>query len=204
MKNDVVEALLKENAALKNKVKELTKQCEDKKISVNKTDQYSRRNNIIIDGIPSNVENHHLEKKVIDILASVNINVNDSDIEATHRLGKSGKTIIRFVNRKNCLKLLSKKKDLSSLGRESLQGLGFPNQTKLFVQPNLTPFDEKIGFYCRQLRRKKIIEKTWYCSGSNYLKLVNSTETDKIEVSHINQLIHLFPNFTFNSIEGKN
>ena len=62
-------------------------------------------------------------KKVIDILASVNIKVYESDIEATHRLGKLIKTIIHFVNRKNCLKLLFKKKDLSSLDRESLQEL---------------------------------------------------------------------------------
>jgi len=176
MKTDVVGALMKENADLKNQVKKLTKQCEDNKISLNKIDQYSRRNNIIIDGIPSDIGNQQLEKKVIDILATVNIKVSECDIEATHRLGKSRKTIIRFVNRKNCSKLLFKKKEIFNLSNECLQELGFSSETKLFIQPNLTPFDEKIGYYCRELRRKKVIDKTWFYSGSNYIKLVNSAE----------------------------
>ena len=203
-KDDVVSALMKENASLKNQVKELKQQSEDHSISLNKIDQYSRRNNIIIEGIPSDVDNQHLEKKVIGILAAVNIKVNELEIETTHRLGKSKKTIIRFVNRKNCSKLLSKKKELSSLSKRSLQELGFSSETQLYVQPNLTPFDEKIGYYCRELRRKKLIEKTWFYSGCNYIKLVNSSETAKIEVNHLNQLVHLFPNFTFNSVEDKN
>ena len=142
MKNDVVGALMKENAALKNQIKKLTKQCEDNEISLNKIDQYSRRNNIIIGGVPSNIGNQQLEKKVIDILATVDIKGGECDIEATHRLGKSRKTIIRFVNRKNCSKLLFKKKEIFNMSNECLQELGFSSQTKLFIQPNLTPFDD--------------------------------------------------------------
>ena len=201
MKNDVIGALMAENASLKKQVKELNKKCDDHEMSLNKIDQYSRRNNVIIEGIPSDVGNDKLEKKIVQMLAKVNIKVREDEIEAAHRLGKSRKTIIRFVNRKYCSKLLFRKNELRNLNTETLKELGFSNQVELYAQPNLTPFDQRIGYHCRNLRRKKVIDKTWFYSGSNYIKLLNSSDTDKIEVTHLNQLINLFPNFSFISTE---
>ena len=51
------------------------------------TDQYSRRNNIVIQGIPQSVKYKDLEDKVINVLDKVNIKVTKNDIEACHRLG---------------------------------------------------------------------------------------------------------------------
>ena len=45
------------------------------------------------------------------MMSDINVNIEESDIEACHRFGKpdvkskSNKTVLRFVNRKNCNKI---------------------------------------------------------------------------------------------------
>ena len=197
MKNDVIDVLKTENADLKNQVNELMTKVEQQDVLMNKIDQYSRRNNLVIDGIPSSVTNQALESKVVDIMSKVDIKFSQSDIESCHRLGKSSKTILRFVNRKSCSMIISKKKELSNLNHDSLQQLGFSNQTKLYVRPNLTPFDEKIAYYCRELKRNKLIGKTWFYSGSNFIKNENTPENESTEINHLKHLVRLFSTFNF-------
>ena len=51
-------------------------------------DQYNKRNNVEIQGIPSTVGDEVLEDKVIEIFECLNIPLAKSDIDC-HRLGKS-------------------------------------------------------------------------------------------------------------------
>ena len=58
-----------------------------------------------------------LERKVLNICKSVNLTVENSDIEGCHRIVKSDPktTIVRFVNRKFCNPVLDKKHELKKL-----------------------------------------------------------------------------------------
>ena len=80
--------------------------------------QYGRQNNVILSGIPELVSEDVLEISVISDLADIDVFIETQNIEACHRFGKpdrdkSQKTIVRFVNRKNCKKVLFNKKKLS-------------------------------------------------------------------------------------------
>lgn len=55
----------------------------------NKSEQYTRRSNIEVQGIPSTVNDKLLDDKVIDIFNQLNITISKSDIEDCHRLGKA-------------------------------------------------------------------------------------------------------------------
>ena len=55
----------------------------------NSLEQHGRRNNLEITGIPDDVDDQKLEKKVIEILDKINVNVSSKDVEACHRIGKS-------------------------------------------------------------------------------------------------------------------
>ena len=55
----------------------------------NKSEQYTRRSNIEVQGIPSTVNDKLLDDKVIDIINQLNITISKSDIEDCHRLGKA-------------------------------------------------------------------------------------------------------------------
>ena len=107
MKDVIIKNLIGENKKLHDKIKNLEKKCT---IDIESNNQYVRRNNIEISGIPNKVEDNKLEGKVIEILKGIEVEVGEQDIEACHRLptknsSENKKTIVRFVNRKKCEKV---------------------------------------------------------------------------------------------------
>ena len=86
---------------------------------MNQVEQYGRRNNIVISGIPDDVDDDDLENAVTSIMEDVDVIVQNGDIEVCHRIGKSDqktsskKTIVRFINGKYCKKALVNSKNLS-------------------------------------------------------------------------------------------
>ena len=103
----ITDALKENKAQLRNKVELLGKKLTEVEISRNKFEQYARRNNIEIQGIPPQISDEKLEEKVF---GAMNIAITKNDVEDCHRLGKSSKsTIVQFVNRKHCNAILSKK-----------------------------------------------------------------------------------------------
>ena len=67
--------------------------------SVNVLEQYGRRNNIVVSGIPGHVSERDLEETVTSVLSDIEVNVSTNDVESCHRIGKpdrnkSRKTIV--------------------------------------------------------------------------------------------------------------
>ena len=103
IKDTIIDALKENNAQLRNKVELLQKELIEVEISRNNLEKYTRRNNIEIQGIPSQIPYEKLEEKVIEVFGAMNIAITKNDVEECHRLGKSSKsTIVRFVNRDHC------------------------------------------------------------------------------------------------------
>ena len=77
----------------------------------NNLDQYNRRNNCKIQGIPASVTDDELKGKVVDIFSHLSIETKGADIEDHHRLGYANpkSRIIRFVNHKFCYQAGDKK-----------------------------------------------------------------------------------------------
>ena len=72
---------------------------------LNHLDQYGRRNNLVLSGIPDTVEDKDLESTVSSILSDIDVPIGPHNVEACHRIGlsaknKSKKTMIRLVNRR--------------------------------------------------------------------------------------------------------
>ena len=99
--------LSKINRSLEQEVSFLTDTLYNIECRTIHNEQYSRRENIIISGIPDIINQNHLEGKVLEILRTIGLNsISSYDIAACHRLRKKSKnypahTIIRFTNRKN-------------------------------------------------------------------------------------------------------
>ena len=79
MKNDVIPALREENISLKNRIWTLEDQFESSNIIWNKIDQYSRCNNVAVDGIPYSVKKRELEDKCIEVLGKLDIKIHETD-----------------------------------------------------------------------------------------------------------------------------
>ena len=90
-------------------------------LSINQVEKYDRRNNIVISGIPDDISDNDLVSTVVDITKYVDVDNNSSDWEACHRIGKSDwgtaprKTIVCFINRKYCKKVLLKRKNFATI-----------------------------------------------------------------------------------------
>ena len=90
--------------------------------------QYSRRECLELVGIPQSVKDDDLEKVVTKIVNKVGINITERDMQAVHRIGKEGRTIIKFSNRKDCQALLKVKRDLNNL---TMKDFGFEENNKI-------------------------------------------------------------------------
>lgn len=83
-------------------------------------EQYPRRENLIISGIPACVSQNELESTVINIIQELGFQIGPRDVSACHRLGRGrnghpARVIVRFVNRKIVDFCLTNKKRLSEL-----------------------------------------------------------------------------------------
>ena len=134
-----------------------------------------------------------MEDQVIDIFECLNILLAKSDIEDCHRLGRSNSkiTIVRLVNRKNCYAALSKKLDLQHIDKVKL---GFP-EANLFFNENLTLYNQKLAWKCRELKHAGKIHSTWSTKG--VIKLRHTMNECAISIEDKIELSDLYSDFVF-------
>ena len=130
LKDTVIKRLQEENERLCVKCQQLENRVALIESSHDALEQYSRRNNLVISGIPDSVQDSGLESTVTPILSDIDVNFESREVEECHRIGKSNsgskKTIIRFANRKYCKKALLNRKQLETIDLEKHQlALGF-------------------------------------------------------------------------------
>ena len=154
-------------------------------------EQYSRRENLVISGIPENVKQNDLENTVLNIIHSIGWKeVSSYEISSCHRLAKNpsskypAHTIVRFTNRKipeYCLKnryLLSQ----SNLRRQLGMNLRF--------YENLCPSNEKVVKLCTKLKAEKLIFDYKTAHGFVSIKAKDGDTFKKIK--HTEDLYDLF------------
>ena len=119
LKDTVIKRLQEENERLRVKCQQLENRLAFIESSHDALEQYGRRNNLVISGIPDSVQDSELESTITSILSDIDVNLESRKVEECHRIGKSNngseKTIIRFVNRKYCKKALLNRKQLERI-----------------------------------------------------------------------------------------
>ena len=124
LKDVIIKNLQIENGHLRNRVSYRNKSIVSLESNHNMLEQYGRRNNSGITGIPDTVQNNELENKGIRIFNAIGVEANSADFEDCHRVGKSKnnskKVIARFVNRKVVKNALYKRKQLKTIDKTSI------------------------------------------------------------------------------------
>ena len=179
---------------MKSKVLNLEHKLSQSKAHVNSLDKYNRRNNLEIRGIPSSVSDDALEDKVVDIFHSLNINVSKHDIEDCHSLGKADpkNTIVPFLNCKFCYEALDNKLNLRKV---DMTKLGFQAGAILYFSENLTHYNQRLAWKCRELKRASKIHSSW--SSKGIVKLRRSMNERPISIMHDSDIADLYPDFVF-------
>ena len=121
-----------------------------------KLQQYSRRENVRIFGIPvEKAETAELtEKKAHDLLKETGVNVTKNDISACHRVGRTTNgtrpVIVRFVSRRTRTDIMRNKKALRQ------------KSTKIYINDDLTPLRAKLLQYVKRLHNT---DNVWTVDG---------------------------------------
>ena len=155
-------------------------------------DQYSRRNSIEISGIPDSIPDNLLEGKVIEILSYLNIDLDNCDIEACHRLYKKpnslspARVIVRFLNRKNTYLALSRKKSLSNIKLKS-DGTNNHNN-RIYINENLCPAYREIYNFAYSLLKNNEISHLWTFKGVVHLRDSDNNNDNVMSFTHIDDI----------------
>ena len=144
------------------------------------TEQYSRRYNVEISGIPHETLDNNLEDKVIDICKDASIEIGHVDIEGCHRLplsrnnaGSTKLATVKFVNRKHSEDMLPLKKIISSC-------------SKVFISNSLCPHYRYLWGKCKDLQRRGIFNRI-FCLGA-VVTIKVSENGSPVNIYHENDL----------------
>lgn len=160
---EIIDSLTNENKKLKEKVQLLEIKVED-------MEQYSRRNCIEIQGVPTS------DDKVLDSVKNVGqalgIEITDSMVDACHLLGKRPNAvgppgiIVKFVRRIDAETLLSKRR-----GKKlSTRHLGLPTDSPVYINESLTPERRRLYALARKVRSDKNYKWLWVKGGKIFLR----------------------------------
>ena len=165
----------------------------------NSDEQYDRRNNTEINGIPNSIFSvDNLKSIVINVLSKVtNVHVTADNIEACHGIekskGNSKKTIARFINRKHCICAFVNRKKLKAFNGESI---GLPS-VKLYFNENSTVYNNTLIFYGCKLRHAGVINRAYTLNRN--LHILRTVGERSVKIFHISKLLELYPNFEFSN-----
>ena len=158
-------------------------------VRINKFEQYTRRENLEISGIPDNINQDQLENTVLRILESIGVQTDSYHISACHRLSRNKKqqsanTIIRFTDRKIIYDIFSKKKNLKVSPMKDELG------SDLYITENLSPEFKNIFETCKYLKRKNVIHSCWTYNGNVNIKISDYEGEKPIKIFHYNDIGH--------------
>ena len=133
---------------------------------MNDIEQYTRKNNVIISGVPS-CKNENVPSMIADCARSMGVQLSEHDIDTCHRLPakKNSKNppniIVRLVHRhkKNLLIRASKDK------KPKLRNIGIQSDERIYLADHFTPRNAKLYYQARYLKRNRQIQYLWTTEG---------------------------------------
>ena len=103
---------------------------------MHRLEQYSRRECIKIAGVPNSITNELLEEHVLLIFERLGVTMEPMDIVACHRLGETGRVIIKLLNRNDAQNVLKEKHKLRSINLYD-DNTDTNNKRKIFINQSL-------------------------------------------------------------------
>ena len=109
--------------------------------------QYSRRETIELNPVPTDITEDALEENVCKALSSTGVNVVRNDLHDCHRMKRSNRVIVKFKCRKQKNSVTYKCKNLGNKSQE-LCNLKFSG--RLFVNESMSSENQQLAYKCRQ------------------------------------------------------
>jgi hypothetical protein len=165
--------------------------------SLDEMEQYQRRNNIRISGIPEEA-GEDTDKLVVKLAETLGCSVTEADIDRSHRVGSrdlgSGvgprPLLVKFVSYKSKRSLITSRKELKSKrGNLIYPALKWNSgQGKIFINDDLTTARARLAKEARDRKKRGDLQDTWVRDGVVFVKKGDSI----IRVITMRQLAALF------------
>ena len=130
------------------------------------------------------------------VFKMIGVEIDELNFQASHRLKEKGRTIAKFVDRKDCLQILRVKKELKSLDSTELD---FPENTKIFINGSLCPYYRGIWNKSKKLRAFQKIHQFYLISALIHVKL-EETGPSKI-ITQMVDLKEIFPDIDIENLQ---
>ena len=170
--------LLKENKELKSLSKELKNQSESEVEKLDRLEQYKRRQNLEIVGIPVQ-DGENTNAIVIEVAKLFDVNLTPEQISTSHRLpAKNRKNIsppiiARFTNRDVRNKIYANRKATRTA---SLINFSVPGTEKVYVSENLFRPRKKLFWQTKQKAKKVGFKYFWTTNENIFVKQIDQAE----------------------------
>ncbi|XP_026284814.1 uncharacterized protein LOC113210861 [Frankliniella occidentalis] len=131
--------------------------------------QYQRRNNLIITGVPEE-DNEDIFQRLFSIAQALQVDLLACEIDAAHRLGRkniSGRPrgiVVKLVNRWKKEQFVNANQAFGKMKKRTLltSDIGYSGpQTKIYLDDHLTPEMDSSAKKCRDLKHNEEIEVTY-------------------------------------------
>ena len=162
---------------LKNQIAENNKQTNKEAVKLDSLEQYGRRLNLEIAGIPF-TEGENTNAIVTEVAELLDVKITDKDISTSHRLRSRNDyrpplIIARFISRDVRNELYSKRKLTQGI---NLDQLSVKRISELYINENLTPFRKRLFWKAKQDAIKADYKFFWTVNGNIF---VRKTENSK-------------------------
>ncbi|KAI8487882.1 hypothetical protein Bbelb_343300 [Branchiostoma belcheri] len=139
----------------------------------NDLEQYSRRNCVIVSGIPESPGERGTDEAVLQVTNKINCDppLSTHDIDRSHRLGKKredGKprpVIVKFCSYRSKAIVMKAKSTADSRAILRKEGI--------FISENLTMQNRKLLYEARLLVKEKRINQAWTYDGKIFIKTIH-------------------------------
>ena len=107
------------------------------------------------------------------------------DIVACHRLGETGRVIVKLLNRKDAQNVLEEKHKLRSVNLYD-DSTNTNNKRKIFINQSLRVYYRKLYGMAKDLNKKGLIDSFWIVNGT--IKIRESSRSKPISVTYESDL----------------
>ncbi len=137
-------------------------------VKLDRSEQYSRRNNVRITGIPE-TKGENTDKLILDLAKSIGENLSPGDIDVSHRVPRyppssqtqSRPIIVMFVSNASKRSLMSQRSKLKHVSKGN----------RVFINEDLTRTWAKLAKEARGLVKEKRVESSWVTGGVIIIKM---------------------------------
>lgn len=178
LKNEIA-IVRTENRAIKNDFSRLTTELKETRKELTELQQYSRRNNVEIKGVPVQ-EKENLVAVIKSISTYLKVDINESDLEVVHRVPTREKSqsniIAKFISR------IPRDKFMNATKKQRLTTtiIGFEGSTPLYINDHLCPANKVLLGKALKAKRENNWKFTWVSGGKILMR-----KTENSRVLHI-------------------